>query len=117
MVCVTCCFNRPATTLFYTYCHPLALHCSLPISPSSTEGKSMSTTPRVKLQTNQGDITIVLDAEKAPKTVESFLTYVKEGFYDGTIFHRVINNFMIQGGGFDADMKQDRKSTRLNSSH
>ncbi|HEY9572995.1 MAG TPA: peptidylprolyl isomerase [Pusillimonas sp.] len=66
----------------------------------------MSTTPRVKLQTNQGDITIELDAEKAPKTVESFLTYVKEGFYDGTIFHRVINNFMIQGGGFDADMKQ-----------
>src|SRR3546814_3459595 len=80
-------------------------------SPSSTEGKSMSTTPRVKLQTNQGDITIELDAEKAPKTVESFLTYVKEGFYDGTIFHRVINNFMIQGGGLD------RKSTRLNSSH
>src|SRR3546814_20165771 len=66
----------------------------------------MSTTPRVKLQTNHGDITIELDAEKAPKTVESFLTYVKEGFYDGTIFHRVINNFMVQGGGFDAGMKQ-----------
>lgn len=69
----------------------------------------MTTTPRVKLQTNQGDMLIELDAEKAPKTVENFLTYVKEGFYDGTIFHRVINNFMVQGGGFDANMKQ--KST------
>ncbi|MBB5213682.1 peptidylprolyl isomerase [Parapusillimonas granuli] len=66
----------------------------------------MSTTPRVNLQTNQGAILIELDAEKAPKTVENFLTYVREGFYDGTIFHRVINNFMIQGGGFEAGMKQ-----------
>lgn len=66
----------------------------------------MTTSPRVKLQTSQGDMIIQLDADKAPKTVENFLTYVKEGFYDGTIFHRVINNFMIQGGGFDADMKQ-----------
>src|SRR5690606_16853821 len=62
-------------------------------SPNSTQGKSMSTHPRVNLQTNQGEILIELDAEKAPKTVESFLTYVNEGFYDGTIFHRVINNF------------------------
>ncbi|NYT81490.1 peptidylprolyl isomerase [Alcaligenaceae bacterium] len=66
----------------------------------------MSTTPRVNLQTNQGAILIELDAEKAPKTVENFLTYVKEGFYDGTVFHRVINNFMIQGGGFEVGMKQ-----------
>lgn len=66
----------------------------------------MSTNPRVQLQTSQGDIVIELDAEKAPKTVENFLTYVKEGFYDGTVFHRVINNFMVQGGGFDAGMKQ-----------
>ncbi len=66
----------------------------------------MSTTPNVKLHTNYGDLIIELDAEKSPKTVENFLTYVKEGFYDGTIFHRVINNFMVQGGGFDADMKQ-----------
>jgi peptidyl-prolyl cis-trans isomerase B (cyclophilin B) len=75
-------------------------------SSTPTQGKSMSTTPQVKLQTSQGDMLIQLDAEKAPKTVENFLTYVKEGFYDGTIFHRVINNFMVQGGGFDADMKQ-----------
>ncbi len=75
-------------------------------SSTTTQGKSMSSTPRVKLQTNQGEMIIELDAEKAPKTVENFLTYVREGFYDGTIFHRVINNFMVQGGGFDADMKQ-----------
>lgn len=66
----------------------------------------MSTTPRVKLLTNKGEILIELDAAKAPKTVANFLTYVQEGFYDGTIFHRVINNFMVQGGGFDAGMKQ-----------
>ncbi len=56
--------------------------------------------PRVLLQTNMGNITLQLDAEKAPKTVENFLQYVDEGFYDGTIFHRVISNFVIQGGGF-----------------
>src|SRR5690554_896379 len=66
---------------------------------STTEGNSnMTTEPRVKLQTNHGDIVIQLNAEKAPKTTANFLEYVREGFYDGTIFHRVINNFMIQGG-------------------
>ncbi len=63
----------------------------------------------VKLTTNFGDITIELDAEKAPVTVQNFLNYVEKGFYDGVIFHRVINSFMIQGGGFDANMRQ--KST------
>jgi len=63
----------------------------------------------VKLQTNFGEITIELDAEKAPITVANFLNYVEKGFYDNTIFHRVINNFMIQGGGFDTSMNQ--KST------
>ncbi|WP_341667281.1 peptidylprolyl isomerase [Alcaligenes sp. SDU_A2] len=66
----------------------------------------MSTSPRVKLQTNQGDILIELNADKAPDTVANFLNYVNSGFYDGTVFHRVINNFMIQGGGFEAGMKQ-----------
>ncbi|HEU0231065.1 MAG TPA: peptidylprolyl isomerase [Burkholderiaceae bacterium] len=66
----------------------------------------MDTHPRVDLHTNMGDIVIELNPEKAPKTVANFLTYVKEGFYDGTIFHRVINNFMIQGGGFEVGMKQ-----------
>ncbi|QIB67296.1 peptidylprolyl isomerase [Kineobactrum salinum] len=58
------------------------------------------------IRTTFGDITVTLDAEKAPKTVENFLSYAREGFYDGTIFHRVIDNFMIQGGGFDTDMQQ-----------
>ncbi|WP_132580810.1 peptidylprolyl isomerase [Paralcaligenes ureilyticus] len=66
----------------------------------------MSTNPRVKLHTNMGDMVIALDAEKAPKTVANFLSYVNEGFYDGTIFHRVISNFMVQGGGFEPGMKQ-----------
>ena len=66
----------------------------------------MTTNPRVQMQTSQGTIVIELNAEKAPKTVENFLTYVREGFYDGTVFHRVINGFMVQGGGFDANMKQ-----------
>ena len=60
----------------------------------------------VKLTTNFGDITLALNAEKAPITVANFLRYVENGFYDGTIFHRVINGFMLQGGGFDADMQQ-----------
>ncbi len=65
---------------------------------------------KVKLTTNMGDIVLELDAAKAPKTVENFLAYVKAGHYDGTIFHRVMDNFMIQGGGFDASMQQ--KPTR-----
>ncbi|MFC4275141.1 peptidylprolyl isomerase [Achromobacter aloeverae] len=67
---------------------------------------SMSSNPRVKVQTNMGDFVITLDADKAPKTVANFLEYTKEGFYNGTIFHRVIDGFMIQGGGFEAGMKQ-----------
>ena len=64
----------------------------------------------IKLHTNFGIIGIELDHEKAPKTAANFEQYVRDGFYDGTIFHRVIDGFMIQGGGFDADMKQ--KDTR-----
>lgn len=60
----------------------------------------------VKLTTNFGDITLELNAEKAPITVANFLQYVENGFYDGLVFHRVINDFMIQGGGFDTNMKQ-----------
>ena len=60
----------------------------------------------VILSTNYGDITIELDAEKAPITVANFLQYVESGFYDGLIFHRVIKDFMLQGGGFNAKMKQ-----------
>ena len=60
----------------------------------------------VKLTTNFGDITLELNAEKAPITVANFLQYVESGYYDGVIFHRVIDGFMIQGGGFDTNMKQ-----------
>jgi peptidyl-prolyl cis-trans isomerase B (cyclophilin B) len=66
----------------------------------------MSTNPRVKMTTSQGDIIISLDAAKAPKTVANFLAYVNDGFFDGTIFHRVIDGFMIQGGGFEPGLKQ-----------
>lgn len=64
----------------------------------------------IKLQTNHGDITIELNAEKAPKTAANFEQYVKDGHYDNTVFHRVIDGFMIQGGGFAPGMKQ--KDTR-----
>jgi peptidyl-prolyl cis-trans isomerase B (cyclophilin B) len=60
----------------------------------------------ITLHTTLGDITLELDAEKAPATVANFLAYAKDGFFDGTIFHRVIDNFMIQGGGMLADMSQ-----------
>jgi peptidyl-prolyl cis-trans isomerase B (cyclophilin B) len=64
----------------------------------------------ITLKTNRGDIVIELDEEKAPITSANFAQYVRDGFYNGTIFHRVINNFMIQGGGFEAGMAE--KSTR-----
>jgi cyclophilin family peptidyl-prolyl cis-trans isomerase len=66
--------------------------------------------PRVLMRTSLGDITIELAPDKAPKSVENFLAYVQGKFYDGTVFHRVIDNFMVQGGGFTADLKQ--KPTR-----
>ena len=66
--------------------------------------------PSVEFQTNQGDFTVELYPEKAPKTVANFLQYVKDGYYENTIFHRVINHFMIQGGGFERDLSE--KNTR-----
>lgn len=72
-------------------------------------GAGAAEQPRVRMQTNMGDIVIALDRAKAPNTVDNFLRYVKEGHYDGTVFHRVIPNFMIQGGGFDKSYNQ--KST------
>ncbi len=80
----------------------------------STEQKAEGTTEkpvanRVVMKTNKGDIEIELFPDKAPKTVENFLRYVDEGFYEGTIFHRVIKDFMIQGGGYDTDLQ--RKAT------
>ena len=71
---------------------------------------ALAADPLVDLKTNMGTIRIELYPAKAPKTVENFLQYVKDGHFSGTIFHRVIDNFMIQGGGFDKNMKQ--KPTR-----
>lgn len=72
----------------------------------------------IKFHTNFGTITLELNSEKAPKTVENFLEYVNHGFFEGTIFHRVIDGFMIQGGGFEADsstsIKEKQKSSNLN---
>lgn len=65
-----------------------------------------SSNPRVRLETNKGTIVLELDQKSAPKTVENFLGYVRNGFYNGTIFHRVIKDFMIQGGGFTTNMHQ-----------
>ncbi len=84
----------------------LALFLLTPVGPSWAADKL----PRVLLQTTLGDITLELAADKAPKTVENFLQYVDEGFYDGTIFHRVISNFVIQGGGYTPDFV--KKPTR-----
>jgi peptidyl-prolyl cis-trans isomerase B (cyclophilin B) len=88
----------------------LAFTCQAAEKPKKAEKpKVTDTAPQVKLQTSLGDVVLKLDAAKAPVTVQNFLTYVKEGHYDGTIFHRVIPGFMAQGGGFTEDFKQ--KST------
>jgi len=68
----------------------------------------MSVNPMIQMQTNMGSITIELDAEKAPLSTENFLAYTKDGFYEQTIFHRVIPGFMIQGGGFTGQMSQKK---------
>jgi len=70
-------------------------------------------TPRVRLETSKGAIVLALDPQAAPKTVANFLAYVESGFYDNTIFHRVIKGFMIQGGGFEADMRQKRTQAAI----
>ncbi|WP_444813785.1 peptidylprolyl isomerase [Variovorax arabinosiphilus] len=75
-----------------------------------TSAWAQGAAPRVKLATSAGDIVVELAPEKAPKTVANFLQYVQDKHYDGTVFHRVIDGFMIQGGGFTADMRQ--KPTR-----
>lgn len=67
----------------------------------------------ITLHTNHGDITIELNHDKAPKTAANFLQYAKDGFYEGTIFHRVIDGFMIQGGGMNADMSEKETRTAV----
>ena len=82
--------------------HALLLAAALSLSPLSRA----ATPPKVELVTSAGNIVVQLDAQRAPKTVANFLRYVNEGFYAGTVFHRVIPGFMIQGGGFTASMQQ-----------
>jgi peptidyl-prolyl cis-trans isomerase A (cyclophilin A)/peptidyl-prolyl cis-trans isomerase B (cyclophilin B) len=67
---------------------------------------AMAANPTLEMKTTAGTVTIELYAEKAPKTVDNFIKYAKDGFYNGTVFHRVISNFMIQGGGFDKSLQQ-----------
>lgn len=81
-----------------------------PAKPPKSAAAVPAGNPRVALQTTKGRIVIELYADKAPKTVKNFLDYVKAGFYNGTIFHRVIPGFMVQGGGFTPDMTE--KQTR-----
>lgn len=93
--------------------HILSRRTALVLAATLTLGASawaQGAAPRVKLATSAGDIVVELAPEKAPKTVANFLQYVSDKHYDGTVFHRVIDGFMIQGGGFTADMRQ--KPTR-----
>ena len=93
--------------------HILSRRTALVLATTLTLGLSawaQGNAPRVKLATSAGDIVVELAPEKAPKTVANFLQYVRDKHYDGTVFHRVIDGFMIQGGGFTADMRQ--KPTR-----
>jgi cyclophilin family peptidyl-prolyl cis-trans isomerase len=87
-------WNRLAATALLAFC------------ASATQAEPV----KILMKTSKGDITLELDRDKAPTTVENFVTYADAGFYDGTIFHRVIAGFMIQGGGFTPDM--DKKATR-----
>lgn len=86
------------------------LLASSALAVQATDKTAANATPHVSLKTSMGEIVLELNAEKAPKSVENFLQYVKSGHYNGTVFHRIIENFMIQGGGFDKNMQQ--KPTR-----
>lgn len=88
--------------IFFRYLAPLLLA----VLSFSTHAEGGNVLPQVKLETNYGVIVIELNAEKAPNTVANFLSYVNDGFYDGTIFHRVIKDFMVQGGGFTEEFVQ-----------
>ncbi len=90
----------------------LAGLCVLPVQAASTHA-TKGKMKMVKLHTNQGTITLQLNAEKAPVTVQNFLDYVDSGFYSNTVFHRVIPNFMIQGGGFEPGMAQKKTNAPI----
>jgi len=87
-------------------CKTLAAAAALATLTLASTARAEGKNPMVLMSTSLGDVKIELDAEKAPVSVQNFLAYVNDRFYDGTVFHRVIPNFMIQGGGFDAAMQQ-----------
>lgn len=89
---------------------PAAPKAAAEAKPAAKVEAAPAASPKVLLKTSMGDITIELAADKAPKSTENFLAYVNSGFYDGTVFHRVIDNFMVQGGGFTKELQQ--KPTR-----
>ncbi|MEY3762831.1 MAG: Peptidyl-prolyl cis-trans isomerase, partial [Pseudomonadota bacterium] len=92
-------FRRNILPLFCAW----ALTLGMGVTPSQSQAQEA---PKVKIATNMGDIMVELYPDKAPKTVANFLQYVKDKHYNGTIFHRVIANFMVQGGGYDAQYKE-----------
>ncbi len=87
---------------------PAAAAAAKPTDAAKAAEAAPTSNPRVLIKTSLGDITLELYPDKAPKSVENFLQYAREGFYDGTVFHRVIENFMIQGGGFTRELVQKR---------
>ncbi|TFW30005.1 peptidylprolyl isomerase [Duganella callida] len=86
-------------------CAGLALSGAVLAAPQAAKTTADTPTPQVELKTTMGDIVLELNREKAPRSVDNFLAYVKAGTYKGTIFHRVIDGFMIQGGGYDEKLK------------
>lgn len=94
--------------LFATTIKRMAIACVAGLTLGITAHAQVN--PTIKFQTSAGDFMVELQPEKAPKTVENFLQYVKDKHYDGTVFHRVIDGFMVQGGGFTPDLKE--KPTR-----
>lgn len=95
------CYSRQLKSLL-----ALVVVLALPLSVSAAEAPAKSDNPRVRMTTSMGAIELELDAQRAPVTIKNFLNYVERGFYNGTVFHRVILGFMIQGGGFTPGMAQ-----------
>ena len=104
-------YSKESVMKFFlsAFCLVLSL-ALLPVFAGQARAAALASDPAVKLETSLGDIVVRLDARKAPITTANFIQYVKSGHYDGTIFHRVIKNFMVQGGGLTPDMKE--KSAR-----
>ena len=95
-----------------TACNAESKETSQSKEPQAT-GAKMSENPKIKIETSMGEIILELDAKNAPLSTENFISYVKDGFYDGTIFHRVIPGFMVQGGGMNPDMSEKKTKATI----